>query len=205
MGPSCRSRLLPRVQVGHELESHPPRAIRASNPCSARLPPLNIRPDPRQAPYQILEPTVALFSPKSAAKISAESNPPLRRVLVTVSPLPIFSSLLRSRRSSRFAFSCLLHVANPHRTVQEPRRPPSSITSVPEPLLDFVLALGEFASSSSTPWCHRFAFYRPKSRKPRASAITGHGAVAAYPSSGRRSSLPHPRSNLGHSPAIQRP
>ena len=57
-----------------------------------------------------------MCSPKSAAKISAESNPPLHRVFVIVSSLPVFSLLLRSRRSSSFVVSCFLCVANLHRT-----------------------------------------------------------------------------------------
>ena len=103
------------------------------------------------------------------------------RVLATVSDLPTFSSLLRSRRDISFAFLCFLRVPNPRRTSLQSRRPPSSVASTSEPLPDIVLALGEFASSSSTPWCNRFAFYRPKSRKSRAPTITGHGAAAACP------------------------
>jgi len=122
-----------------------------------------------------------------------------------VSTLPRLVSCLRSRRDTLLTISCSLCTTNPHRTCAEARRPPISVASTPEPLLDLGLALGKSALSSSTLRCFRFAFYRPKSRKPRAPAITGHGAAAVCPDSGRPAPLPHPRSNLGHSLAIQRP
>ena len=83
-------------------------------------------------------------------------------------------------------------------------RPPSSIASTLEPLSDIVLALGEFALSSTTPRCIRFTFYRPKSVKPRAPAITGHGAAGIGPNSGRRTLSPSPRSNLNRPFEIRR-
>ena len=138
--------------------SHRPRVISLPNSLLRTFAPLNTHPDPRQVPYQIPEPPVALFSPKTADEIRVEANPPLLRVFVTVSDLPIFPLLLRSRRSSPFAISCSLCFPNPRRTPCRNRRPPSSVASAPEPLPDIVLALGEFALSSTTPRCFRFAF-----------------------------------------------
>jgi hypothetical protein len=48
--------------------------------------------------------------------------------------------------------------------------------------------------SSSTPQCNQFAFYRPKSLKPRAPANSGHGAAVTPSNSGRPSLFPN--SNL---------
>jgi hypothetical protein len=96
--------------------SHRPRVISLPNSLLRTFAPLNTHPDPRQVSYQIPEPPVALFSPKTADEIRVEGNPPLLRVFVTVSRLPILSLLLRSHRSSSFAFSCLLRVANQRRT-----------------------------------------------------------------------------------------
>ena len=69
--------------------------------------PLNTHPDPRHAPTQSQRQPPRKFSSKSADEIWAEANPPLQRVLVTVSSLPVFSLLLQSRETlvSRFRAS----------------------------------------------------------------------------------------------------
>ena len=118
MGPRCRSRPLPRVRAGHELESHPPRAIRASNPCSARLPSLNSGPATPQPPYPNPATAAASKLAKLAAEIRAEVISSSQRVPTSVSVLPSFGFVLRSRRNSHFSFSCFLCVANPRRTLQ---------------------------------------------------------------------------------------
>ena len=122
-----------------------------------------------------------------------------------MSSLPSFSSSLRSFQAPPIVLYRALQLAHRHRTLQEPCRPPFSIASSPEPLLDFILALGKSASSSSTPWCNRFAFYRPKSLKPRAQANFGHGAAVTLSNSGRPTPLSPLQSNLSRPRAIRRP
>ena len=101
------------------VRSHRPRVISLPNSLLRMFAPLNTHPDPRQVPYQIPEPPVALFSPKTADEIRVEANPPLLRVFAAVSDLPTFSSLLRSRRVVSFAILCFQRVPNLRRTVQE--------------------------------------------------------------------------------------
>jgi len=96
--------------------SHRPRVISLPNSLLRTFAPLNTHPDPRLVPYQIPGPTVALCSPKTADEIRVEANPPLLRRFVTVSDLPIFPLLLRSRRDPSFPFSCSLFFPNPRRT-----------------------------------------------------------------------------------------
>ena len=103
-----------------------------------------------------LERAAALAKLRNIAEIHLESNPSLRRILVTVSDLPIFSLLLRSCRSSPFAFSCFLCVANPCQNYVGVRHLPSSVTSAPQSLPNIGFALGEFASSFATSRCYRF-------------------------------------------------
>jgi hypothetical protein len=84
------------------------------------------------------------------------------------------------------------------------RRPPSAVAGTPWSISALLLAIGEFALSSSTPQRNRFAFYRPKTPKPQAPAITGHGAARVGLSSGRPAPSPSPRSNLNRPFEIRR-
>lgn len=71
---------------------------------------------PPQSPYPIPAPSIALFSLKSAAKISDESNPPLRRILASKSTPPSFLSCLRLRQLFSLVISCSLCSVRPRRT-----------------------------------------------------------------------------------------
>ena len=148
VGPSCWSRPLPRVRAGHEPEPQQSRTIRASSPFPARLLPFIYPPRCPATPISTRAPAAAQFPPILAAAIHAESNSPLCRVLATVSDLPTFSSLLRSRRGVSFVFFCFLRVHNLRRTSLQSRRPPFVVASPSRPLFVAVFALGEFAPSS---------------------------------------------------------
>ena len=71
---------------------------------------------PPQSPYPIPAPAIALFSLKSAAKISTESNPPLRRISASESTPPSFLSCLRLRQVFSLVISCSLRSVRPRRT-----------------------------------------------------------------------------------------
>ena len=173
------------VRLVFHLESEPvasriqqPRAIRANKSGFCPIAILYIPPEAPLAPQVIPSRSHRAEFAKAAAEIRRIFNPPLQCVPSRASSLPSFGFGLRSRRSSPFVLSSSLCFPKLRRTILQGRRPPSSVAGPPELLPDDVLALGEFALSSTTPRCLRFSFSCPKSRTPRAPANSGHGAAA---------------------------
>ena len=137
-------------------------------------------------PKPCADPCLAeLLPPPNRIEIAAEGEVSIHSASAPVSPLPSLFSPLRSLRDSLLAISCSLCTANPRRTLQEPRRPPSFVASVPEPLLDFVLALGKIAVSYSISPCLLFVESYSKSTDFLTPVRSGHGAAAGRPNSGR--------------------
>ena len=168
-----------------------PRACFArSSPDSAQLLPFKYRPEAPLAPQSIPSRSHRAEFAKAAAEIRRILNPPSQRFRASASNVLRFVYVVRSRRDFPFALYYFVPLANPRRTFFQGHRPPFSVAGVLRPPRDPVLALGEFAVSSTTPRCFRFFFSCPKARTPRTSANSGHGAAA--PAQLRLPVLPSP-------------
>ena len=153
---------------------------------------LNSHPDPRRTP---LPPILARFS----ALAKPQRRQDLRRKQSAVATRfghrePFADLLLALAKSPNlffllFVFSVLC-LTSPN--LCRSRHPPSSVASAPEPLPDTGFALGKSASSSSTPRCNQFAFYRPKSQDRTTPAMSSNGAAVGTLNSDRRTLFPHP-------------
>jgi len=126
-------------------------------------PPLYTRLDPRQASYSILAPAAAKFSPKNNDEIRAEAISPPQRIQASVSSLPSFGSVVRSRRGLLFALYCSVRSPNARRTSFQGRRPPFAVASSSRTSSAPILASGELALSSRATLCFYLVLSRAES------------------------------------------
>ena len=147
VGPDGQNRLLPWVRAGHDPCA--PNRARSSRaiPFPPVFSPLYTAPMPRNFLSQPEHQPPRQNSPKFAAEIRITANPPLQRLRASVSSLPSFGSVVRSRRGLLSALCCSVHSPNTCRTSFQGRRPPLAVASSRQTSSVPISASGEFAPS----------------------------------------------------------